>query len=382
MRGTASVIPLTYANIETADPTRIIVRPAGPSATAAAEASGVGSFASASPSSPCATTWIVTYSTATTRHGEEDRARHRARRIAHLAARHQRALDAEEGEDEQHRRARHRAPRSASPCQARFDQRIATRPTTHEQQERQQLRDRGDRVEARHACPRRARSPPPGRPARRRSATRRPVAPSAGTSASSESAKKVAHRGQRQRDRRPRAAPRTTNPTNGPNAVSTYAYGPPVIDTRLPASAKQSTMSPMTSVHARYASGAAAPNAAATPGRQPEDPAAHRHVHDPRREPPRADHAGETALADALGRDAASLTAAAARERWNSASAFHVGSAGRVGDPTREAIDDLRHLHRAAEVEVGAILVRRLMVAVRRRSPRTAAVPTPSDGRR
>ena len=35
------------------------------------------------------------------------------------------------------------------------------------------------------------------------------------------------------------------NPTSGPNATSTYAYSPPVSDTRLPASAKQSTMSPI-----------------------------------------------------------------------------------------------------------------------------------------
>src|SRR5437868_10188921 len=53
-------------------------------------------------------------------------------------------------------------------------------------------------------------------------------------------------------------------PTNGPNATSTYAYGPPVSDTRLPASAKQSTTSTMASVHARYASGAAPPSDAAT----------------------------------------------------------------------------------------------------------------------
>src|SRR5882672_7200838 len=33
------------------------------------------------------------------------------------------------------------------------------------------------------------------------------------------------------------------NPTNGPNATSTYAYRPPVSDTRLPADAKQQTMS-------------------------------------------------------------------------------------------------------------------------------------------
>ena len=34
-------------------------------------------------------------------------------------------------------------------------------------------------------------------------------------------------------------------PTNGPNATSAYAYGPPVEVTRLPASAKQRTIRPM-----------------------------------------------------------------------------------------------------------------------------------------
>src|SRR4051812_44478129 len=61
-----------------------------------------------------------------------------------------------------------------------------------------------------------------------------------------------------------RSAPQT-NPTKGPNAVSTYAYGPPVMLTRLPASAKQMTINAITSVQTRYASGAAAPSEAATP---------------------------------------------------------------------------------------------------------------------
>src|SRR5215208_3127044 len=39
------------------------------------------------------------------------------------------------------------------------------------------------------------------------------------------------------------------NPANGPNATSTYAYGPPVSDTRLPASAKQTTISAITPAH-------------------------------------------------------------------------------------------------------------------------------------
>ena len=54
------------------------------------------------------------------------------------------------------------------------------------------------------------------------------------------------------------------NPTKGPNATSTYAYGPPVDATRLPASAKQSTMSPIAIAQSKYASGAAAPSVAAT----------------------------------------------------------------------------------------------------------------------
>jgi hypothetical protein len=50
-----------------------------------------------------------------------------------------------------------------------------------------------------------------------------------------------------------------TKPAIGPSAVSTYAYAPPVEDTRLPDSAKHSTTRPMTIAHATYASGAALP---------------------------------------------------------------------------------------------------------------------------
>jgi hypothetical protein len=50
-----------------------------------------------------------------------------------------------------------------------------------------------------------------------------------------------------------------TKPIIGPRAVSTYAYAPPVDDTRLPDSAKHSTTSPMTIAQVTYASGAALP---------------------------------------------------------------------------------------------------------------------------
>ena len=49
-------------------------------------------------------------------------------------------------------------------------------------------------------------------------------------------------------------------PTKGPKTVPTYAYGPPVSFTRLPASAKQSTMSPKATAQTRYASHAAEPS--------------------------------------------------------------------------------------------------------------------------
>src|SRR4051812_45593252 len=52
----------------------------------------------------------------------------------------------------------------------------------------------------------------------------------------------------------------TSNTTKGPNAASTYAYGPPVASTRLPASAKHITTRPITIAQVRYASGAAAPS--------------------------------------------------------------------------------------------------------------------------
>src|ERR1039457_4552990 len=54
------------------------------------------------------------------------------------------------------------------------------------------------------------------------------------------------------------------NPRNGPKTVPTYAYGPPVIETRLPASAKHSTMSPNATAQTRYATHASDPRRAAT----------------------------------------------------------------------------------------------------------------------
>ena len=53
-------------------------------------------------------------------------------------------------------------------------------------------------------------------------------------------------------------------PTYLPSAISTYAYGPPVSDTLLPACAKQRTMSPIAAAHTTYAIGADGPMAAAT----------------------------------------------------------------------------------------------------------------------
>ena len=51
-------------------------------------------------------------------HRQRDRARHRARGIAHFAARHQRALDAREREDQQQRRrARRRRPPASRRCE-------------------------------------------------------------------------------------------------------------------------------------------------------------------------------------------------------------------------------------------------------------------------
>src|SRR5213079_1671431 len=58
-----------------------------------------------------------------------------------------------------------------------------------------------------------------------------------------------------------------------PNATSTYAYNPPVSDTRLPASAKHSTMRPIAIAQTTYAIGAAAPSApAAAAGRRKMPP--------------------------------------------------------------------------------------------------------------
>ena len=222
------------------------------------------------------------------RHRDEDRARHRARRILHLAARHERALDAEEGEDEQHRRARDVAAARRASSRRRFDQRIG------EQRRRRRAAASGSSFATVATALNRVTPPHAAHVAPRTSATstttsaiaraRRRRAPE--RARPSESAKKRRHRRHGERRCRPRAARPTTKPTNGPNAVSTYAYGPPVIDTRLPASAKQSTMSPIATVQTRYASGAAAPSSAATPDGQPEDAAADRDVDDAGREPP------------------------------------------------------------------------------------------------
>src|SRR5665213_2333162 len=54
------------------------------------------------------------------------------------------------------------------------------------------------------------------------------------------------------------------NPTYLPRAISTYAYGPPVRSTLLPACAKQSTMSPIAAATTMYAIGADGPIVAAT----------------------------------------------------------------------------------------------------------------------
>jgi len=53
-----------------------------------------------------------------------------------------------------------------------------------------------------------------------------------------------------------------TNPKKEPSPTSTYAYGPPVIVTRLPASMNTMTTSAITVAQTRYASGAAVPSCA------------------------------------------------------------------------------------------------------------------------
>src|SRR5439155_1797082 len=53
-------------------------------------------------------------------------------------------------------------------------------------------------------------------------------------------------------------------PTNGPNATSTYAYRPPVSETRLPADAKHNTISAISIAQTTYATGAAGPRRSAT----------------------------------------------------------------------------------------------------------------------
>src|SRR5688500_12221542 len=56
----------------------------------------------------------------------------------------------------------------------------------------------------------------------------------------------------------------TTNPMSGPNATSAHSYVPPDSDPRLPAAAKQRTISAIATAHTTYTIGAAAPTRTAT----------------------------------------------------------------------------------------------------------------------
>ena len=220
MRGTASVMPLTYANIDTVEPTRIIVRPAGPSATPAADASGVGSFGSAAPSSPCATIWMETYSSATTVIATKI-ARGTVRAGSRTSPLGTSALSTPRKAKMSRTDARDTAVGVGVACQTRLDHRIVNRPTTTSSTS-------GSSFAAVATALKRVTPPTPrmfaaaSSTSTPMSATCRPVVPSAGTSASSESAKKVETAASARVIPTHRSAPET-KPTNGPNAVSTYA---------------------------------------------------------------------------------------------------------------------------------------------------------------
>jgi hypothetical protein len=122
------------------------VLPHGPSAAPAASASGVVECASA-----CRTPWAELHAEVEHRDAaepEEDAARDGARRIAQLAARHDRVLDAGEGEEQHDRGPR---DRRRGRCLRDDEVRGVDREDAERDEDEQgdELRDRGDAAQAR-----------------------------------------------------------------------------------------------------------------------------------------------------------------------------------------------------------------------------------------
>src|SRR5688500_17752124 len=105
------------------------VRPAGPSATFAADASGVGSPGSAGPSSPCATIWIATYNSATTAIATK-MARGTVRAGSFTSPLGTSALSTPRKANTSSTDARDTAEAPGASTHARFDQFIVANPTT------------------------------------------------------------------------------------------------------------------------------------------------------------------------------------------------------------------------------------------------------------
>src|SRR6185295_7115311 len=263
IRGAASVMPLMYPNIDRVDPTRMSRRPLSPITTVAASANGVFWPTSDAPRMPCVTSWTERYSTV---------APIIARKIARGTVRDG-SCTSPLGTNADS------TPRNAkiSTADARATSRVAgvavhrrfsvctpLAPTTTSAMSGSSLATVITALN--RLAPRTPTTLSAARATRiATSVTDRadPLA-SAGISAPSASAKND--------DTAAVAAviPAQSmtpdkKPTSGPNATSTYAYNPPVSETRLPASAKHSTMRPMATAQTTYASGAAVPSASATP---------------------------------------------------------------------------------------------------------------------
>ncbi len=113
-RGPVSTVPQRNPNIETVAPTSMNERPAGPTTTAAASASGATrSTGKCVTQQPLRNDLNRDVEDHDARDGNEHRPGDRPRRIAHLAARLQRALNAEEREDQDTRGAHDRDRRRA-----------------------------------------------------------------------------------------------------------------------------------------------------------------------------------------------------------------------------------------------------------------------------
>src|SRR5437762_1054965 len=246
----------------TADPTRISVRPHPPKAAPPASATGVFEEARSEPSKPCETTCTAAYKSATNPMASST-ARGTVRAGSFTSPLGTNAASTPRKAKMSTIEARPTSLAAGACCQARFAGRIANAPATASSARGSSFATVA--IVLNRLAPRTPRTFNDANAARMRSITA-PFAigaESEGTGAASESAKTLVTAASANVSPDHNSTP-VKNPMNGPNATSTYAYGPPVSATRLPASAKQRTISPIAIAQTRYANGAAAPRDPAT----------------------------------------------------------------------------------------------------------------------